>query len=167
MKKIAFTLIFIFLAMFSFSQEWERDYEFEDLLWTEWDVEVEVWTIYEDGMWRINFEDFLSTDWDNVYYNLAFTLAAFEEILFNNDLNFDETDVGMFIFSWFEEYNPDNPYNEETNIRWDIFMERDWLDRYFNSRFNKQFEMIDMVIGPVYDEWLDSQEVQNYFNRKR
>lgn len=167
MKKTIIALILIFVSFFAFAQEWERDYDFENMLLEDWGVDIQVWTAYSDGVWTVNFEDFQSPSWDDVYYNLAFTLAAFEEILLSNELDFREADVELFIFSWFERYNSEDPYNDETNTRWDIYMDYDWLVRYFNARFNQQYEMIDMVISPVYEEWLDQQPQLNYFNRKR
>jgi len=165
MKKLFIAFIALLISFSLFAQDWERDYDFEEILLEEWDVEV--WTVLDDGVWRINFEDFSSSSWDNVYYNLAFTLAAFEDILYNNDVDFNETNVEVFIFSWFEEFDPDDPYNEETNLRWDIWMDYSWLNEYFDSRFSEQFEMIDTVISPVYEEWIGQQEQLNYFNRKR
>lgn len=37
MKKLIFSVILIFIALFSFSQEWERDYNFEEVLLDDWE----------------------------------------------------------------------------------------------------------------------------------
>lgn len=189
MKKLIFSVILIFIALFSFSQEWERDYNFEEVLLDDWDVELQVWVMENaDGTMTINFEDYYSRDWDDIYYQLAFALLAFEEILYDFDVDFEESDINTLIFSWFEiqkqRPNPPSRFGpqqerspqpnillgtNESRIRWDMFMEYDWLIRYFNSRFNRQFRMIEELTGPVYEEWLDTQEEEkrNFFNRKR
>ena len=170
MKKLIFSIILIFVTLFSFSQdqEWERDYDFEEVLLNDWDVELEVWTIeHDNGLMTVNFEDFVSLNWDDVYYQLSFTLIAFEEIMLEHELDFDEVDVDMFIFSWFEFYDRFDRYNENTNDRWDIHMDHRWLIRYYDARWNAQYDMIEMLARPIYDEWRSQQREQNFFNRKR
>ena len=79
MKKIIFSIIFILVAIFGFTQDsdWERDRDFEEYLWEYWDVDLQVWVLeHDNGYVSVNFEDYIST---MLSYTLANESATFSQ----------------------------------------------------------------------------------------
>lgn len=167
MKKLLLALILLLINIPLFSQEWYRDYDLEEFLYDEWYVEIEVWVIdWDDGTSMINFEDVYSEDWFDVRMNLSTLLYAIYDEAEWEGFDYSDLDIYLIIYSWFEYDDPEDPnarYLDE-DLRWDIYLDEEWMTRYFNARRDRdRTTMVGRIIDVMVAQW---EEQNNFFLRR-
>jgi hypothetical protein len=155
MKKMLaiFTALFLFLAPNLFSQEdvWERIHDIEEYFIL-FEVEVEAW--YNPETMVLNFEDSVSTGFDDMLYQWSYLMQAFEFMMEDGGLRFEELDVGTMIYSFFVVVDKQVSKYESPNHRYDVYMEYEWLVSFFNKSRKQRDSMIYNLFDEHYREWL-------------
>lgn len=142
-KMVIATLLFLILfTIFCprvFSQQWLRDPEFEELILTEWGLDLEVWVDELAGY--IDFVDYNASNWDDAYFQVSELMALFDVIFENGKSAFQQSYIELLIYSWFDG-----------DERIDVKMSRDWLMQYFSTNYSKaKYRMIEDLIDHYYE----------------
>lgn len=143
MKKLLLSLIFVFVTLFSFSQEWVEVPDFTNLLWVEYGLDVE--TYFEERSGYIGFVDYEVQD--SVYMTriISYLLSSIEDFLwYERGLLFEESSIDGLLY--IVEVRADFFSKAGATRDIEIEIDRNWMLQYYSSSSRRRNQMImDLV----------------------
>lgn len=130
--------------------EWDRLHDIEEYFRL-FEVEVEVW--HNQYLGTVNFEDDFSKDFDDMLFQWGYLMTAFEFMLEDSGMSFEDTEVEVMIYSFFLVVDPRVDKYTDPNMRYDIYMERDWSIQYFEASRRERQEMLYDLFDIHYTGW--------------
>lgn len=144
MKKIVLSIYILLLTTSLFGQDdWDRLSDIEGYL-SLYEIEVEVW--YNPVTRVLNFEDKFSQDFDDMLFWLSYLMSAFEFMLEDSGQTFENLDIESMVYSLFILSGKDE-------LRYDLYMAREWCIRFFNSSRNDRQYLLDLLYEAHYKKW--------------
>lgn len=155
-KLVIISVALILLAAPLMSQDvWLRDSSLEELF-SIFEIQVEVW-VNEDYT-AIKFEDVVSHNFGEMLFQLSYIMVALDFAF--DDANIDFEDIGFkyFTYSLFlpngsSSVKREDRYDEHQYHRYDLFLQDDWLEEYFDSSRRERDAMLLQEFKKQRDTW--------------
>lgn len=146
MKKLLLVLLFSFIALFSFSQEWSEIPEFTDFLWDEYDLDIE--TYFEEESNYLGFVDYEIQDSVFMSRQISYLLSSIEDYLwYEYDILFEDSNIEgiVYLVTVQKDYFSKNGTEEI-----DIEIDREWMITYYTSSSRRRNSMLLELIDEYF-----------------
>lgn len=138
--------------------EWDRLQDIEEYF-SLFEVEVEVW--HNEYLGTINFEDDFSKDFDEMLFQWGYLMTAFEFMLEDSGMIFEDTMLEVMVYSFFYVVDPRVDKYTDPNMRYDVYMEREWSIEYFQVSRRERQEMLYDLFDEHYMSWFPGKRSAN------
>jgi len=147
MKKILLVFLFMFIALFSFSQEWQDIPNFTDMLWQDYGLDVE--TYFEDQSGYLGFVDYEVQDRVYMTRIMSYLLSSIEDFLwYEESILFEESGIQGFLY--LTEVRTDY-FSKAGNTREiELEVSREWLLQYYSSGVRTRNSMLIELVNMYF-----------------